>query len=757
MAANDLFGEYYAEKIWALIPAIYRHEDGVASRPGQLRALVEILADQAAVARRDVDRLLADSRIDEADDWAIPYIGALLGTRLVSPLNPAGRRADVKHTISNRRRAGTPDLLERLADDIADWDAVASEGFRRLARTWHMLDTEVPIGPVTRTPQGGYANLRSVRVMDVLDGPFDDLAHYPDCRPGRGHRGLYNIPNVNLFLFRQYAFPLAGVTPYRLDSTHFTLDPSGRDVPLFQIGGEVVEECTDRNEWDVRAPITCRRLNAGLYRIEDDPTNPAAWDPLVGRTFFTQHSLLDAATGLGAIAEDLVAAALIHPSPKWHLLADPPPPPPAPVSANARPSLHLAIGTLAAPMTVLRHEIAGAGLAFWGAFPTTDAWIKLLVDPARGRVQMAAAPAGGRRFQALKHHYGIFYPVGAGTHDRRDNVPQPTVPPAPVASLSPVWTNIAAPGDVLIGDSRTYTPVTAAAKIRLRSDARIWARDGVRPYVTLKPSAGQRTIKISHDPGIGRIELNGLWLGLLLHGAVPAPTDVAELVFQGDWEQIWLRDLSLDPGGERAAAPLGAPTTIPHVRLIIEGTVDELLIERSMIGSIAERGLGGAAPCTAAKIRIADSIVQGHPSGPALNVGTAEVRLDRVTMIGDCHCGRAEISESIIDGQVLVEDAQGSCFRFSTARSGGRIPAQFESVILPDGLPPGSFVSRRFGDPGYLQLSETCPREIATGAENGTEMGVFNRALDPIKRADLKAKVQEYAPVQARVQLLFAT
>ena len=43
------------------------------------------------------------------------------------------------------------------------------------------------------------------------------------------------------------------------------------------------------------------------------------------------------------------------------------------------------------------------------------------------------------------------------------------------------------------------------------------------------------------------------------------------------------------------------------------------------------------------------------------------------------------------------------------------------------------------------------------GAENGTEMGVFNRALDPIKRADLRAKVQEYAPVQARVQLLIVT
>ena len=138
-------------------------------------------------------------------------------------------------------------------------------------------------------------------------------------------------------------------------------------------------------------------------------------------------------------------------------------------------------------------------------------------------------------------------------------------------------------------------------------------------------------------------------------------------------------------------------------------------------------------------------------------MGTAAVELDRVTVIGDCHVGRADVSQSIIDGGLVVEDAQASCFRFSTARSGGRIPAQYESVILPNGLAADAFVSRRFGDPGYLQLSETCPPEIAQGAENGTEMGAFNRAFGPIKRADLRAKVQEYAPVQARVQLRFVT
>ena len=741
--ARDEYERHYAEKIWALIPAIYRHEDGISDRPGQLRALVEILAEQAAIARRSIDRLLADSRIDEADDWAVPYIGALVGTRLVSAFNPAGRRADVGHTIQYRRRAGTPHLLETLADDIADWDAVTSEAFRRLARSWHMLDTQFPVGLVSRTPRGGYANLRSVRASDVIDGPFDDFAHRPDVRNARGMRGLYNIPNVNLFLFRQYAFPLVEVTPYPLDATHFTLDPSGRDVPLFQPGVEDRAECAARNEWDVRAPITCRRLNAASYRLADDPTFPVQWEPLVGRTFFSQLSLFDAALGLGPInQEDQLVAALTPESPRGNLIAG---------GFGTSPAVDLAAAALAAP-SLRPHEIAGADLTDWADTAVTDAWVALLLDPARGRVRLTAVPGPGESLQVRRIYYGIFHEVGAGTHNRQRTVPAPD--PAALPGLAPNWGTIG--GNLMLDSSATYAPTAGGGAITVDADATLWATDRNRPYVTLSPPATQREIRISPDVPGRSIEVNGLWIGLLLNGVAP-DSDLAEIVFDGQWQQILLRDVTLDPGGERAALAGDVPTRIPHLRLVIEGVVDELIVERSIIGSLFERGLGGDSPCTAASIRISDSIVQNYAGTPALSVGSAAVELDRVTMIGDCQCGRADISESIIEGEVRVEDAQASCFRFSAARSGGRIPAQYESVILPDGLPAGSFVSERFGDPGYLQLSESCPIEIATGAENGSEMGVFSRALDPIKRADLRAKVQEYAPIQARVQFRLVT
>jgi hypothetical protein len=72
-------------------------------------------------------------------------------------------------------------------------------------------------------------------------------------------------------------------------------------------------------------------------------------------------------------------------------------------------------------------------------------------------------------------------------------------------------------------------------------------------------------------------------------------------------------------------------------------------------------------------------------------------------------------------------------------------------------MPPGSFESVRFGDAGLCLLTPSAPAEVAEGGEDGTEMGAFNRALYPIKRADLMAKVGEFSPVQAVVQLIMAS
>src|SRR6266481_4853666 len=185
---GDRYAEYYAAKLWQLVPAVYRSLDSDPTEPGPLAELVNRIGAQAALLRRSIDRLWEDQSIESCDDWLIPYIGDLLATRLVACLDARAQRLDVAKTIYYRRRKGTVGLLEELASDIAARDARVVEFFRRLGRTHHGFDPPIglvpqpslagqvslapPIAPppaavveglagaYTRTPMGGYADLR---------------------------------------------------------------------------------------------------------------------------------------------------------------------------------------------------------------------------------------------------------------------------------------------------------------------------------------------------------------------------------------------------------------------------------------------------------------------------------------------------------------------------------------------------------------------------------------------------------------------
>jgi hypothetical protein len=135
------------------------------------------------------------------------------------------------------------------------------------------------------------------------------------------------------------------------------------------------------------------------------------------------------------------------------------------------------------------------------------------------------------------------------------------------------------------------------------------------------------------------------------------------------------------------------------------------------------------------------------------------VTLERVTVFGDVTVNRLEATEALIQGTVRVLNNQHGCFRFSAANDtpGKRMPRRFESHLFEPQIPNHFFTSRRFGDPGFAQLSATAPATVGRGAENGGEMGAFNRLLNPIKLDDLETKVLEYMPFGLIPQFIFAT
>ena len=170
--ARDNYPDYFTERLWDWVPAAIREADAVEGGDA-LRSLLRAFAGQAAVLKRSQDRLWDDMFVELADDWAVPYIADLVATRLVSALNPRGRRSDVAKTIYYRRRKGTLAVLEQLCEDIAGWDAKLVEQFRRLARNRHGLDGAPALGRVTRTPEGGLADLRWVRGALLTGTAFD--------------------------------------------------------------------------------------------------------------------------------------------------------------------------------------------------------------------------------------------------------------------------------------------------------------------------------------------------------------------------------------------------------------------------------------------------------------------------------------------------------------------------------------------------------------------------------------------------------
>src|SRR5258708_29802816 len=213
-AAADRFESYYTEKLWELIPAFYRDDDGTADNAGVLRAIVEIIAAHAAALRRSNDKTWDDEFIDLCDSWAVPYLADLVATRLVSALNLRGRRVDVAKTIYYRRRKGTLRVLEELISDIAGWEGKVTEEFQRLARTQHSLDPKPAgrEGHFTKTPPMGWADLRDPRGADLSDGPFDEYFHSADMRMHHGGLdGRFSIPKIAFWLYRIPAFLVTGV------------------------------------------------------------------------------------------------------------------------------------------------------------------------------------------------------------------------------------------------------------------------------------------------------------------------------------------------------------------------------------------------------------------------------------------------------------------------------------------------------------------------------------------------------------------
>ena len=135
--------------------------------------------------------------------------------------------------------------------------------------------------------------------------------------------------------------------------------------------------------------------------------------------------------------------------------------------------------------------------------------------------------------------------------------------------------------------------------------------------------------------------------------------------------------------------------------------------------------------------------------------------LERVTVFGQVQVRQLTLaSEVIFTAPVTVLRRQIGCVRFSYVPPESITPrcyrCQPDREEVQGRLIP-NFTSTRYGDPAYAQLGLTCPIQIRTGAEDGSEMGVFSSLKQPQREANLHQRLQEYLPFGLEPALIFVT
>ena len=160
-----------AERLLALLPALFRMRDAeqaaalaaalglpipdpISDPPqGPLTSFLAILGTQFDALEAEVDALYEDQFIETCDDWVVPYIGALVGARIIDIGDVRSARRQVAEPIANRRAKGTARALARLAGAIAAAPAEAIE-YREFVATPYNLDFPRPVATVSAVING---------------------------------------------------------------------------------------------------------------------------------------------------------------------------------------------------------------------------------------------------------------------------------------------------------------------------------------------------------------------------------------------------------------------------------------------------------------------------------------------------------------------------------------------------------------------------------------------------------------------------
>jgi hypothetical protein len=704
----------HGDELYELLPAIYRIRD--EAQGGPLRDLLRVLSREAQVVAEDIAQLYDNWFIETCDEWVVPYIGDLLGVRPLHPVSQKifSQRAWVANTLGYRRRKGTLAVLEQLARDVTGWPAKAVEYFQVLGTTQYLNHTRPQ---ALRTP-----DLRNADLLERIDGPFDTVSHTAEVRSIASGRGRYNIPSIGVFIFRLQSYPLHGVTARQLDARRFTFSPLGLDTALFNAPQPETSLTQLAGPLNVEMPITRRMLHA---RLED----------------YYPQSLSVTVDGVLVSCEDVVVC-----------------------------------------------NLSDSSAAAWAHTAPTG---KVAIDPELGRIATNADAA----VVSVDYHAGFSGDVGGGAYDRNAAVAEVLTTPVAwdVAWIADVQRGVVSDPDervfgtlqeavaawndqspgtegvIVILDSQTYDlnspsmPVIELAEgSRLLLVAGAWpeefrypmARHSKRKPAELRAAEARPLL-------LGSLAVQGLAAG---NSKTPGELALNGLLVEGG---ITVQD------GNLARLRLHHCTLTPPVGAIVVqgGNLDlTLSLTRSICGPVTVEPAGAMG---AARFTCVDSILHAPAVlgdfGKALDAPLADANIQASTIFGSTTVRSVQAGNSIFLGRLRCQRRQIGCVRFSYVPPGSPTPRRFhcqpdlgllaeakrlgkestgdlshdERAAVAARLIP-AHTSRQYGHGAYAQLSNACAEQILTGAENGSELGVFSFLKAPLRMANLRIAFAEY-------------
>jgi hypothetical protein len=249
---------------------------------------------------------------------------------------------------------------------------------------------------------------------------------------------------------------------------------------------------------------------------------------------------------------------------------------------------------------------------------------------------------------------------------------------------------------------------------------------------------------------------------------------------------VSIRHSTLVPGW--SLEPHCAPTQPEEPSLVLEDTTACVQIDHSILGTILV--ITDEVHADPLQIHIADSILDATGrhrealSAPECRHAHAILHAYRTTVIGEVHTHAVQIGEdSIFDGHLNVARRGIGCLRFCYVQPGSRTPRRYHCqpdlvwVALREqaergGIDPADlprlreteaervrpqFTSRRYGTPAYGQLAAGGPAELARGAEDGAELGLYHNLFQPQREDNLRARLVEFAPAGTDAGIVFVT